>query len=171
MTCLTEGNLQLQFPTSYDAVHYDEWAFYRNQFQSVAGGSKAVDFIFLDGDEKWLIEVEDYRLNWRTKPSALSEELAIKVRDSLAGIAAASCNANDPHEKQIAKRALRTGRWFVVLHLEQPRVRSRIRPWIVDPADLIQQLKRVLKPIDPHPKVVNKDDMVPNVRWSVVSRP
>ena len=32
MTCLTEGNLQFQFPEGYDAVHYDEWAFYRNQF-------------------------------------------------------------------------------------------------------------------------------------------
>ena len=126
MTCLTEGNLQFQFPEGYDAVHYDEWAFYRNQFQNVAGGSKAVDFIYLDGAEKWLIEVKDYRVYWRTKPSCLSEELAIKVRDNLAGIAAASCNANDPHEKQIAKRALRTGRWIVVLHLEQPRVVSKI---------------------------------------------
>ena len=171
MTCLTEGNLQFQFPEGYDAVHYDEWAFYRNQFQNVAGGSKAVDFIYLDGAEKWLIEVTDYRVYWRTKPSCLSEELAIKVRDSLAGIAAASCNANDPHEKQIAKRALRTGRWIVVLHLEQPRVVSKIRPRIIAPADLTQKLRRVLKAIDPHPKVVNKDDITPNMRWTVVSLP
>ena len=171
MTCLTEGNLQFQFPTGYDAVHYDEWAFYKNQFQSVAGGSKAVDFICLDGTKKWLIEVKDYRVHWRTKPSCLSEELAIKVRDSLAGIAAASCNANDPDEKQIAERALRTGRWHVVLHLEQPRVPSKIRPRIIAPADLTQKLRRVLKAINPHPKVVNKDDIAPNMGWTVVSLP
>lgn len=122
----------------------------------------------MNGTDKWLIEVKDYRLHWRTKPSCLSEELAVKVRDSLAGIAAASCNANDPQEKQIAKRALRTGSWIVLLHLEQPRVPSKIRPRIVAPADLTQKLRRVLKAVDPHPKVVNKDDVAP---WSVVSLP
>ena len=40
MTCLTEGNLEFRFQS--DAAHYDEWAFYRNQFQNVAGGSKAI---------------------------------------------------------------------------------------------------------------------------------
>ena len=171
MTSLTEGNLQFQFPLGDVAEHYDEWAFYRNQFQSVAGGSKAVDFVFVDDTEKWLIEVKDYRIHWRIKPSCLSEELAIKVRDSLAGIAAASCNANDPDEKRMAKRALRTGRWIIVLHLEQPRVPSKIRPWIVAPADLTQKLRRVLKAIDAHPKVVNKDNMAPSMRWTVVSLP
>ena len=65
MTCLTEGNLQSQFPPGDVAEHYDEWAFYRNQFQSVAGGSKAVDFVFVDDTEKWLIEVKDYRIQRR----------------------------------------------------------------------------------------------------------
>lgn len=151
-------------------MHYDEWAFYRNQFQNVAGGSKEVDFVFPNGTDKWLIEVKDYRVHRRTKPSCLSEELAVKVRDSLAGIAAASCNANDPHEKKIAKRALRTGRWIVMLHLEQPSSPSKIRPRIIAPVDLTQKLKRVLKAIDPHPKVVNRDDMA-NMPWSVVKLP
>ena len=94
MTCLTEGNLEFRFQS--DAAHYDEWAFYRNQFQRVAGGSKAIDFICLAGRGTWLIEVKDYRVHPRTKPSCLCDEVAIKVRDTLAGIAAARCNANVP---------------------------------------------------------------------------
>ena len=58
-----------------------------------------------------------------------------------------------------------------MLPLEQPRVVSKIRPRIIAPADLTQKLRRVLKAIDPHPKVVNKDDITPNMRWTVVSLP
>ena len=36
-----EGNLKFIFQES--AVQYDEWSFYRNQFQLIAGGVKAVD--------------------------------------------------------------------------------------------------------------------------------
>ncbi|MDE0025308.1 MAG: hypothetical protein OXP69_12940 [Spirochaetaceae bacterium] len=169
MTCLTEGNLEFRFDS--DAAHCDEWAFYRNQFQNVAGGSKAVDFICLDGVGTWLIEVKDYRVHPRVKPSCLCDEVAIKVRDTIAGIAAARCNANDPDEKEVAKRVLRKNKWLIVLHLEQPGFRSRIRPRVIARADVVQKLKRLLKAIDAHPKVVDKDCIAGNMCWTVVSLP
>ena len=46
MTEIEEGDLKFSFPDHCEAGKYDEWSFYRNQFQSVAGGSKAVDILW-----------------------------------------------------------------------------------------------------------------------------
>ena len=51
----------------------------------------------------------------------LIDELALKVRDTLAGLVAAAANAEDEREKKFAQDALRLElRWRVALHLEQP---------------------------------------------------
>ncbi|WP_044408339.1 hypothetical protein [Thiomicrospira microaerophila] len=43
-TRLTEGRLTFQFSGDADsATKYDDWIFYRNQFNSAFGGTKAVD--------------------------------------------------------------------------------------------------------------------------------
>ena len=47
-----------------------------------------------------LIEVKDYRFHPRTKPIPLCDEVALKVRDTLAGLAAARVNVNVPLEQQ-----------------------------------------------------------------------
>ena len=85
MTEIEEGDLKFTFPDHCEAHKYDEWAFYRNQFQSVAGGSKAVDIVCVSGDTAWLIEIKDYRRHPRTKVIDIDDELARKVRDTLAG--------------------------------------------------------------------------------------
>lgn len=163
---IIEDQLAFEFPDSALAAKYDEWLFYRCRFIGLFDGIKAVDIVCVEGQTTWLIEVKDYRMNRRTKPSELADEVARKVFDSLSGITAASFNAHG-EEKTIARKALRTRRLRVVLHLEQPRNPSRIFPQIADPAKLMQKLKQVLKPIDAHPKVVDRTTLKPDMIWSV----
>jgi hypothetical protein len=73
-----EGRLTFTFPDPLEAAQYDSWAFYRNQFNSAFGGTKAIDFICIDNDKTWLIEVKDYRANRRTKAIDLADEVALK---------------------------------------------------------------------------------------------
>ena len=148
---------------------YEAWSFYRNQFQSVCGGAKAVDFILVERARTWLIEVKDYRHEGRTKMSDLSHEVAAKVRDTLAGLAAGRCNANDNEERQNSNRALSTGSIGIVLHLEQPASASKLFPRVADRASLTQKLKQLLKPVDPHPRVVDRHSLHPSMRWTVAS--
>lgn len=166
-TEIREGSLAFSFPERCAATKYDEWAFYRSQFHSVAGGSKAVDILCLAGKAAWMIEVKDYRRHRRTKPSCLSAEVAAKVRDTLSGLAAASVNANERCEQAMARQALAKRRWRVVLYLEQPNVRSRLRPRPIDPAHVKQKLKGSLKAIDAHPEVADRERPPAGAPWTV----
>lgn len=165
MKRLTEGRLTFEFQSD-DSSQYDNWSFYRNPFNSAFGGTKAIDFISTDTRHTWLIEVKDYRRDRRTKPSELSVEVAYKVRDTLAGLVSAQFNANDPDEKRLAKEALRKPP-RVVLHLEQPPTGSRLFPRVAEPANLVLQLKQILKAVDPHPHVVDQHSLHPHMTWSV----
>ena len=167
---LTEGSLTFSFSASCTAVRYDTWAFYQNQFQKIPG-TKAVDYLCINGSQTWLIEVKDYRSHPRTKPTSICDEVALKVRDTLAGLAAARVNANVPLEKQAATRALRSNRWRVALHLEQPPRRTKLRPKALSPVDVLQKLKGMLKAIDAHPKVVDRNSLHPDMCWTVSSGP
>ena len=145
MPRLQEGNLTFDFPDGGpDVAKYDEWSFFRNQFQTVCGGVTAVDFIFVETGRTWLIEVKDYRHHRRTKVTDLAGEVATKVRDTLAGLAACRCNANDAMEQRIAERALSTRRLGIVLHLEQPATPSSLLPRAADPTDLTQKLNVII---------------------------
>ena len=164
---IREGALTFSFPDHCEAGKYDDWAFYRNQFRSVAGGSKAVDILCLADGVTWLVEIKDYRRHRRTKSIALCDEVAIKVRDTLSGLAAASANANDADEQALARRALaRRRRWRVALHLEQPNVASRLRPRAIDPASMKSKLRKGLKAIDAHPAIVDRQRSH-SVPWTV----
>ena len=169
MTEIVEGALSFTFPDHCKADKYDEWSFYRNQFQSVAGGSKAVDILCLSDDSAWLIEIKDYRQHPRTKLSDIDDELANKARDTLAGLAAASANANNQDERSLARRALQRRRWRVALHLEQPRARSRLRPQPFDVANVLSRIRksRKLKAVDAHPVIVNREIIPRDVPWTV----
>ena len=158
MTTITEGALAFDFPAQWVASKYDAWKFYLNQFQSVCGSAKAVDIIAIHVNQRlWLIEIKDYRAEPRQKAIELAEEVALKVRDTLAGLMAAQVQANDDDEKQIAKRSVRCGDLKIVLHLEQPSKPSRLHP-VEDFSKLIQKLKQLLRAIDPHPRVTNLAD-------------
>ena len=169
MTEIVEGDLTFTFPDHCEADKYDDWSFYRNQFQSVAGGSKAVDILCVSDDAAWLIEIKDYRQHPRTKLIDIDDELANKARDTLAGLAAASANANNRDERALARRALQRRLWRVALHLEQPNARSRLRPQPFDVANVLSRIRksRKLKAVDAHPVIVNREIVPRNVPWTV----
>lgn len=164
-----EGALTFNFEVGDGslACQYDTWAFYREQFINMANGSKAVDFIYIDTPEKtvWLIEVKDYRHHEteRILPSKLGEVVALKVRDTLAGLFAASCNANDMQEKSFAKKALKAKAIKVVLHMEQNQQRLKF----IEPADVLQKLKQQLKAVDAHPCIVKRNGLKMSMNWQV----
>ena len=156
MTVIEEGGLKFSFPAHCQATKYDAWKFYRKRFQATAGGSKAIDILCLQKGVSWLIEIKDYRQHPRTKPSDLGDEVASKVRDTLAGLAAASANAGDTGERRLAERALAKRRWRVALHLEQQAVAtSPLRPQAINPADVLSKLRKKLKAIDTQPVVLS----------------
>ena len=154
MPDLVEGGIVLRFATDCRVAKYDEWAYFRRQFQSVAGGCKGVDAIAIDGHGRlWLIEVKDYRLHPRTKGGELAMEVAVKVRDSLAGLAGARLRANVATEQDLAAAALGAKDVRVLLLLAQPTAISGLRPHVVDAAALTQKLRQLLRAVDPHARV------------------
>lgn len=167
MTEIQEGDLRFTFPGHCEVGKYDEWSFYRNQFKSIAGGSKAVDIVCVSDEAAWLLEIKDYRKHPRTKPIDIVDELAHKVRDTLAGLAAASANANNHGERALARRALQKRRWRVALHLEQPTTPSRLWPRPFDPANVRLKASKEVRAVDAHPKVLHRKTKRPNVPWTV----
>jgi hypothetical protein len=134
----------------------------------MCGGMKAVDFIILDGvGICWLLEVKDYRQHPRTKVIDLADEVAAKVRDTLAGLVSAKFRANDSDEQDFATTSLAAKSIRIVLHLEQPAKHSKLFPRAIKPADVLQRLKSLAKAIDPHPRIVeaSSHDGLP---WSVL---
>lgn len=170
MQKIDEGKLSFLFPDNTLVGKYDDWSFYRNQFNSAFGGTKAIDLIHVDGsNQTWFIEIKDYRSHRRTKVVEMGNEIAFKVRDTLAGLIAAKCYANDSDEKNIAHKVLKTNRIRVVLHLEQPQTSSKLFPRAVDPSNLLLKLKQLLKPVDAHPRVVDKKNLDDwgDMNWTV----
>jgi len=173
MTRLIEGKLASDFPDLWRVTKYDDWAFYRNQFGSCCGGNKSVDFLGFNPTDRtlWLIELKDYRRFRREKDNKISlwEEVAIKARDTLAGLFAAKVEVgHDDHA--FAQASLTVAKLRIVLHLEQPPTRTRLFPRAYDPADIRQKLKQMVKPIDPHPQVVELQSMT-RVPWNAESVP
>jgi len=167
MTVISEGRLSFTFNAGCHASKYDGWSFYRNQFQKVCGGEKAVDIVCYDDNNIWLIEIKDYRTPNSKKVVHLHKALAQKVRDTLAGLVAAQYNANDPVEKKFAQDSLRSSEIHLVFHIEQPTKFSKLFPRAIDPADLKQKLKGQLKAINAHPKIVNQHTTPAHMPWTV----
>ena len=162
------GELTFLFPRNGVVTKYDEWDFYKRCFQGIQQGTKAVDILCLLQGAAWLIEVKDYRKHERTKPSDLSNEIAGKVRDTLSGLAAASANAEVDLEREVAKGALRKGRWRVVLHLEQAKsTGSALWPRGIDSTMVLQKLRRRLRAVDLNPIICNFDSCPKDVPWEV----
>ena len=167
MPTITEGKLKFNFPDEWNVSKYDDWSHYRNQFIKVCEGVKAVDVLAVEPKECcWLLEIKDYREHVRTKTIDLADEMAEKVRDTLAGLVGAQFCANDAEEKNAARQALRARNLKVVLHLEQPRKHSTLFPRAINPAAVLQRLKQLIKAIDPHPRVVERAAMT-GIPWTV----
>ena len=171
MTTIAEGALAFRFPAGCNASKYDEWSFYRNQFQRVANGCKAVEVLCVDNNASWLIEVKDYRQHPRTKAVDIADELAIKVRDTLAGLAAAAKCANKAGERRYARRPKKRRQWRVVLHLEQSVTSRRLQPKAIDPSTILLKIRsKKLKAVDAHPIVCDRNRIPDDVPWTVQQR-
>ena len=167
MSSVNVDGFDFDFPSTWKQSKYDDWAFYRNQFSRMWPGIKAIDLLAVDPEKNaWFIELKDYRANVRTKPSDLGEEVARKVFDTLAAMLPAKVNAHEADEAHMARAVLGAKKLRVVLHLEQPKKHSTLRPRAIDPAAVQQDLRRLLKPIDPHPVVVETCRMG-GLPWSV----
>ena len=167
---ITERALTFDFNVGWDAQKYDDWKFFQKRFKKVCHlctGVKAVDIVAYNATTSWLIEVKDYRMHRRTKTIDLADEVAKKVFDTLSGLAAARFQACDVGEKVMAQRLLSKSEIRVVLHLEQPRVHSKLFPRAINPADVKKKLKRQIKAIDPHPEVLEKATTNPTTHWRV----
>lgn len=168
MPDLAVDGLMFSFPPEWKVSKYDEWKFYKNQWAKARDGIKAVDLLAADGQGTgFLIEVKDYRVHSRTKPSDLGEEMQLKVLDTLAALLPAALYANDQDEQDMARGVIGAKKLRVILHLEQPLKHSKLRPRAIDPAALQQQLKRLLRPVDAHPAVVESVRMG-SLPWNVM---
>ncbi len=85
---------------------------------------------------------------------------------TLAAMLPAKLNASDSSESNFAAQVLRGQRLRVVLHLEQPVTHSRLFPRAIDPADVQQKLRTLIKPIDPHP-MVDQSTQMQGLPWTV----
>jgi hypothetical protein len=166
MTPIQVDTLRFEFPDSWTVSKYDEWSFYRNQFCRTES-FRSVDLLAIDPEKTaWFIEVKDYRVHPRTKPSSVGEEFACKVFDTLTAILPARVNGRDPDEVELARAVLSAKKLRAVLHLEQPAKHSTLRPRAIDPAAVLQEIRRRLKAVDPHVYVAEISRMGA-LAWSV----
>ncbi len=167
MTAITEGRLTFTFPQNAQVRKYDEMSFYRNQFAKMADHIKAMDLAYIDHQTFWLIEIKDYRAHRRTKSIELVDEIAGKLCNTLAGLWAAKCNANDHQEKQFALAATQSTKIRVVLHLEEQAHIDRLAPTKSLKAGLKLKMKQKLKSVDAHPSVVDQHSLKREMNWTV----
>jgi hypothetical protein len=170
MQRFTEDKLACNFPDVWHVTKYDNWPFYRKQFQLCCTGNKGVDFLGIDPDTKelWMVELKDYRQGPRSQDKIpLWDEVAIKARDTLAGLFAAKVEPSH-NDHDFAQRSLTCTKLRLVLHLEQPRTHSKLFPRPYDRADVQQKLKQLVKPIDAHPRVIELQNMA-QVPWTADS--
>lgn len=159
MSTFVEGTFEFAFPTSIGVSKYDDSPFYRNQFSRCQ--PKGVDFVAVEPSRGvlWLLEVKDYRVHRRTKPTDLGDEMRQKVLDTLAGLLTAGIYRVDG---VLAREALKCQEVRVVLHLELPKAPRNA----VNPSSIALKLKQLLKPVCAHPKVVSIESPG-NLPWTV----
>ena len=150
MTKYREAAFRYAFPSGWKVVRLQEDEFYRRQFQGFNGGSKEVDFAALDAEASclWLVEAKDYGLHPRSKPGDVIEEVASKVRDSLACIEAMKISAGSNSDSRSAAETLSKAQSCrVAFHLELPATESLAFSRI-DVADMKIKLRSLMRAID-----------------------
>jgi hypothetical protein len=175
----TEGHLTFEFPDAWQICRPGETSYYVRHFQHFCtfpgsdGGCKEMDFLAYDPISLvlWLVEVKDYRAQQRTKPIDLADEIALKVRDSLALLRVAPVRdaamlANGRLQaRDFARASIPAASLRVVLHCEIPAHPSRLFPGIRDSANLQQKLSTKLRQVDPHAVFVDRNSN--KVPWVV----
>jgi len=162
MSSLQVDSLLFDFEPTVAAQKYDGWHHYHAVWNR-EGGQKAMDVVAVDSGKEtpvtWLIEAKDFRIVTNPpKPSnigGLAQQVAAKANDTLAGLADAARIGAVDGEREHAALALASPTRRIVLHLE-PHVgpRSALFPAGFS-AIVLQQLRQLVKAIDPHPLVLN----------------
>lgn len=170
MPSITVDRFVFELPEGSTFLKYDDCTYYRKHFNDFAS-SKAVDLLVLTprNAELWMVEIKDYRIKRRANPVRLFDEVAAKVRDTLAGLAAARITANDPQSQAFAADAMRAERFRVVFLLEQPRKPSKLFPRVVDPATASTALRKALRAVDPHALFVDASVLTERTAWTVTA--
>lgn len=173
---ICEGNLIFTFPESLSVCKYDNSQFYKNQFQNTFGGAQGVDFIVLDKETTWLIEVKDhqsyYHLDENDVPADICNTIAHKIRDTLAGLVIAKNNSTKAYERKFAAKALANNKIRLVFHLEKPLIHSKIDPGATsDQPNIQMQLREqgFLGNIDTEVLVTDKEylHVHDEIKWTV----
>lgn len=92
---------------------------------------------------------------------------AVGGADGLHLRVSASINANNVNEQRMARALLQKPQIRVVLHLEVPAKRSRLRSSSIDPLAVQQKLKQLIRSVDPHPVVVDQRSLKHDMDWVV----
>ncbi|MGZ8218208.1 hypothetical protein [Methylomagnum sp.] len=169
MPTIIEGKLLFTFPDDWLVEKYDETAFYRDHFQKLAS-SKCVDVVAFSprAESLWLIEAKDYRINGREKSMDLCAEVAHKVRDTLANLYLAQRHPElSIHE--FATMAGQKPKIRVALHIEQPKVPSKVRPPVIDRNKGLLKFQQMLRVVDPHPWLCEIGAMPLDCPWQVTT--
>jgi hypothetical protein len=171
MPDIVEGRLTFTFPSTWQALKYDETSFYKKHFQKLAE-SRCVDIVAFDAstdDQLWLLEVKDYRRLRRKKTEDIFVEIAKKVRDTLANLYLAQrheeADCFDFAQLAGQKQSIR-----VVLHLEQQRLPSKLYPEVVARTNAQIKLRQAVRVADPHALFCEMAKMPVQCRWTVTSR-
>ncbi|MBF0784226.1 hypothetical protein E4T80_01875 [Muribacter muris] len=168
---IIESNIRFHFPNEL-AIKYDDEIFYQ-KFKSIAQGTKAIDILYISNPIAWMIEVKNYQKRVINKqiiepeqPSKLPEIIATKVRDTMAGICCLKYDNNNIDLQSFAENFLKQRKLKIVFHLEQDEAYERFRP--IDPADILQRLKVLLRNVDPNPYIVNCTNLLEkfDISWS-----
>ena len=176
MPKLQVDTLKFNFNATVTAQIYDQWQHYTTVWNAPPGGQKAVDVVAVEGapppSVAWLLEAKDFRVITNPpKPSnivGLAQFVADKAAHTLAGLADASANAVAPEERQLATDALASATRRVVLHLEpHTGAHSALFPTGFA-ASVLQQLRRLVRAIDPNALVLNiANTPASGVPWTV----
>lgn len=139
MTPLIEGALLFDFSDGWVVQKYDDHSAYRQGVERLKGrcvveidgrahviepGTKAVDFVGLWQSEIHFIEVKDFRGHRienkkRLLDGELAIEVAVKVRDTIAGIVGAFHRSGHDEWRPFVEALARRGRPHVCLWLEE----------------------------------------------------
>jgi len=162
---IQEGNLTFNF--EFNAIKFDDSQYYREHFSKIKNGIAAVDILAVNDDIGYLIEIKDY-----THPDTenltmtnLVDTIVSKVISTLAAMLPMKNNANNNDEKQIAALFSQLNNIKIFFHIELPPPRNSLKQSCYDLKEIENLLKKKLKPIDAHPKVISKSSK--NLPWTV----
>ena len=168
---IEEGDLKFNFSELFDVIKFDDSHYYRNHFEKIQQGIKAIDILALKENENYMIEVKDYR-HPDTAPLnqiQLVEDIIKKFIFSISAMYPMSYIVTQNQEQQIAKKFLENRILYLILHIEIPPQRRNLRQSNYNISNLQLELRRKLHAITnkTNIKVVSKDNLK-NLPWSLL---